>query len=149
MDAGRDDFKTPSASATTKGSDQGHSRFEPGSGYYGEETLLNRLEENYTINLSAAELKTKIMQYTRQLLFGKTITETNDMIPIEKIGLVPTINEIKASSRENDNPKHLISRYMQSYKTMYDQSLKKELDDSRFMEKSHENAAKNSNSGSR
>ena len=36
MDAGRDDFKTPSASATTKGSDQGHSRFEPGSGYYGE-----------------------------------------------------------------------------------------------------------------
>lgn len=36
MDAGRDDFKTPSASATTKGSDHSHSRFEPGSGYYGE-----------------------------------------------------------------------------------------------------------------
>ena len=36
MDASKADFSSPSTNTANKGSDQGHSRFEPGSGYYGE-----------------------------------------------------------------------------------------------------------------
>ena len=40
MDASKADFSSPSKNTANKGSDQGHSRFQPGSGYYGE-TVTN------------------------------------------------------------------------------------------------------------
>jgi hypothetical protein len=36
MDASKADFSSPSTNTANKGSDHSHSRFESGSGYYGE-----------------------------------------------------------------------------------------------------------------
>ena len=35
MDASQDDFGAPSGKSGNTGSDKGHTRFDPGSGYYG------------------------------------------------------------------------------------------------------------------
>ena len=86
MDASKSDFSTPSGNIGNKGSDHGHTRFEPGSGYYGE-TVTNTNKGGAgktTVNTPPATTNKNTTQKTSFMPISLQIAKALVIDPITK-----------------------------------------------------------------